>query len=119
MKTRTVIERVGEYLGPVDWAYDFRSHFNNLCTSDAGRDKECEKAKERLLLISESPGDYMVSTYGGWPRIWQEIVSVGMYDGWPYWKPTPSACSWSTLGSEWHSFSMITNIMRKDTKEII
>jgi hypothetical protein len=119
MRTRTVIERIGELLGPVDWSYDFRSHFNTLCTNDAGRDEACEKAKERLRLISESPGKYRVSTYGGWPRIWQDIVSVGMYDGWPYWKPTPFVCSHSTLGCEWHSFSMITNILNRETGEII
>ena len=116
MLRRTVTERIGEYLGPVDWSYNFLPHFDGYC----GMDKEayCQEHVVRLRRLSDEPERYLVSTYGGWPRIWHELVHVGMYDGWPYWKPVPSVCTRSWLGPEWHDFSCITNIMDKGTKEI-
>ena len=120
MKSRTVVVHEGENLGPVDWSYDFRSHFNNICTSDAGRDEACEKAKDRLRLIEANPDRYEVTTYGGWPRCgWGKVVAVCMYDGWPFWKPTPSVCHSGTLGCEWHAFSFITNLRDVENGQII
>jgi hypothetical protein len=33
------------------------------------------------------------------------LLEVGMYDGWPYWKPTPAFCYYGTLGPEWRFFT--------------
>lgn len=50
-----------------------------------------------------------VTTDGGWPRCgWGDVLDVGMYDGWPYWKPVPSVYSRGPLGGEWHCFSMLS-----------
>ena len=39
-----------------------------------------------------------------------EVLDVGMYDGWPYWKPVPSVFTRSALGGgEWHCFAMLTD----------
>lgn len=120
MKTVTFTERVGEFLGPVDWDYDFRQHFNCLCTSDAGRDEACDKQKRRLKMVAESPEHFEVTTYGGWPRCgWGSVVLVGMYDGWPYWRPVPTVAYRTSLGVEHASFCSITNIRDIRTGEVL
>jgi hypothetical protein len=114
MKTRTVTERIGELLGPVDWSYDFRQHFGG--TSDARIDELCAEAVATLRLLADHPDDYEVTTDGGWPSCgWGRIVAVGMYDGWPYWRPVPSVCISGTFGGEWSAFSNITSIKKKAT----
>lgn len=119
MKYRTVTERVGELLGPVDWSYGFRTHFDGYCTDAAGRDVICKQHVDRLRKIVENKDDYEVTTYGGWPRCgWGIVIAVGMYDGWPYWKPVPSVLFRSTIGSEWTGFANITNIRNIKTGEI-
>ena len=106
--------RIGERVGDVDWSYDFRSHFDCLCTSDDGRDAACEKAKDKLRELEtafKNGRPMRATTYGGWPRCGlHQVIDVGMYDGWPYWKPVPSVMVSGTLGPEWHSFSFITDI---------
>lgn len=105
MKTIQRTERIGEYLGPVDWSYDFESHAKGMSPSYVA---EC---KEKLKQLES--GDWQATTDGGWPRVgWGRVVKVGMYDGWPFWKPVPSVCIHGTLGPEWHSFTMITSIER-------
>lgn len=114
MKTRQVTERIGEYLGPVDWGYDFLSHYG-CCFPENRRAINCEKAKDRLRLLAENPDRYMATSDGGWPRVgWGDVLQVGMYDGWPYWRPVPSVCISGTLGAEWHSFNSVTDIMEKE-----
>ncbi len=119
MRTETRTVQVGELLGPIDWSYDFRQHFNNLCAPDAERDRECERAKERLRLLLNGEC-WEATTYGGWPRCgWGAVVSVGMYDGWPYWRPVPSVAVAGTFGVEWHPFCSLTNIRRVGTDEYL
>ncbi len=110
MKTVTVTKRIGEYFGPIDWAYDFRQHFNNYCGSDAQRDKYCADAVDKLRRLT-SGGEWMATTDGGWPRFgWGKVLEVGMYDGWPWWRPVPSVCIDGPLGGEWHGFYSVTGI---------
>lgn len=108
MKTRTVVERIGENMGPIDWAYDFRSHFKNYCTSDANRDATCERAKGLLRQLCDD-GQWEACC-GSWN--FQRVIDVGMYDGWPYWKPTPAVCVSGPLGSEWQFFYDLTAVRR-------
>lgn len=113
MKTRMVEERIGENLGPIDWSYNFRQHFDNYCTSDENRDRYCAKAVEMLRQIAE-PGEWQAwVNHSSW---FVDVVFVGMYDGWPYWKPVPSFAVASPLGGvEWHPFSWLQEVRRKPT----
>jgi hypothetical protein len=102
MQTRTVTERIGECLGPVDWSFDFTSH-------DWGANRgvinpeHSARAKEWLKEIEGAPQTYQATTDGGWPKVgWKRVVQVGMYDGWPFWKPTPSVQLAGPIGCEWH-----------------
>lgn len=115
MRTETVTRRIGELLGPVDWSYDFASHFQG----DQRAEERCLKQLDRLRRLADAPDDWEATTDGGWPRVgWGDVLAVGMYDGWPYWRPVPSVCLRSPLGGgEWHSFTSITNIENKKTGE--
>lgn len=105
MKTRMVEERIGEHLGDIDWSYDFLGHAS-LNPDYAIRAKEMLKAIESGLKVGES---WQATTDGGWPKFgWHPVVLVGMYDGWPYWKPTPSVLMVGPLGVEWHSWCSLS-----------
>lgn len=117
MKTRQVTEYIGEDVGPVDWNYDFFSHFSGFCGSD--KESYCAKHVERLRLLCNGE-EWEATTYGGWPRCgWGRVLKVCMYDGWPYWRPVPSVLTHGTLGGEWHPFCAITNIRRVSKREDI
>lgn len=106
MKTRTVTVREGEYLGPVDWDYDFRQHFNNYCCNDGAKDELSRKAVEKFRMLEV--GDSVDEGYG--PR---EVLEIGMYDGWPWWRPVPHYLRNGTLGPEWHPFYSIQEVRKK------
>jgi hypothetical protein len=109
MRTRTITVREGEWLGPVDWSYDFGKHSwdrRGGCVNPEAV-KEGELA---LRILADAYADSMKPA--GWeydtddrtdpkpqPAKWRyspsflasfEIVFVGMYDGWPFWEPTPA-----------------------------
>ena len=87
MKTRMVEERIGEWLGPVDWAYDFSQH-KTITTYFI------DKGVAALRRIEEVSGrdDPALEGWRYWPSGFNafDVVCVGMYDGWPFWKPTPA-----------------------------
>ena len=112
MKFITETKLIGECLGSIDWNYDFVSHFDG-CSSKEYQEKCCQRFIEKLKQLTDGQ-KWMATTDGGWPRCgWGDIVEVGMYDGWPYWKPVPSVAILGSYGVEWHSFNMITDIKLK------
>lgn len=103
MKTRTVQVSEGENLGPIDWSYDFASH--NWNRPGGGTNPECvAQAIESLrkietwLVEGKAVEIYLYS-------MWAKVLDIGMYDGWPYWRPVPSVCTETWLGGEWHCFT--------------
>lgn len=114
MRYETKTVRVGELLGDIDWSYDFRSHFDCVGADDAGKQAVCDRQVERLRLIHaarKAERDIEATTYGGWQRCgWGKVLAVGMYDGWPYWKPTPSVLISGWAGPSWACFSEVTDI---------
>jgi len=51
MKSRMVEIREGELLGPVDYEYNFRQHFDSMGSPDSVKDEYCERAVERLRQV--------------------------------------------------------------------
>lgn len=100
MITRTYTERIGEYLGPIDWDYDFAQH--DWHGSRGGVNPEITAASRLLLKKLETDlnqnRECKVWIYG----IRHQVIKVGMYDGFPFWKPTPSICVDTHSGVEWH-----------------
>lgn len=83
MRTYEQTVRVGEDMGPVDWAHPMAAD-----KPQTWRDAE------------QNPGDYVFSEYR------RPIISICMYDGWPYWVPTPAICYIGPLHSaEWAFFN--------------
>ena len=100
--------REGEYLGPVDWTFNFHDRDSERCM---GTDN-IQRRVERFKTIEE--GDE-VTTDGGWPRVgWGRVIQIGMYDGWPAWSPTPCVLKTGTLGSEWKPWYSITDVRKKE-----
>ena len=99
MYTRTVTERVGSACGPIDWSHPTAKDMPEIW-------KEAEKEPDKYLLEN-----------GGW--LHRRIYQICMYDGWPYWKPTPAICFEGPLGPEWAFFDSYgihpTSIRKKST----
>jgi hypothetical protein len=97
MKQRTVTVTEGEWLGPVDWDYDFASHGwdrGGACNPDLIPDSiatlrtvEDGLARGERWTIAECGGRY-------------KVVRVGMWDGWPFWRPTPTYLIERVIGCE-------------------
>lgn len=105
MKYRTETVREGENLGPIDWSYNFRQHFDSMCAPDAARDEACERAKAVLKAVETAKKE------GKEVKVWasgnflHRVLDVGMYDGWPFWKPTPYVLLDGPLGvGDWTPF---------------
>jgi hypothetical protein len=84
--TETVTHREGENMGPIDWEHPL--------------------AKDKPALWREAekrPTDFRLDTTGfsAFP-----VFEIAMYDGWPYWKPTPAILIKGPLGKpEWRFFN--------------
>lgn len=103
--------REGELLGPIDWNYDFLPHFSGYCCSDEGKLQMCEQRKRLLAQIEADPTMWRVNTSG----FWHQLLAVGMYDGWPFWKPTPALLVSGPIGAEWDFFYDLMDIERINT----
>lgn len=90
MRTRTVTERIGEDMGPIDWSHPMVAELA----------KQVPTLVERLREAEADPTAFVMER--GWS--WRDVLAVRMYDGWPYWEPTPSVLRMGPLGAEWHSF---------------
>ncbi len=99
VKYRTVTEREGEWHDdlPIDWAHEHISKFTAEQTAEL---REMEKHPERFEATADS----------GWPAGgWRTVFKLGMWDGWPYWKPTPTILAAGIIGgAETLSFVMVS-----------
>ena len=113
MKTRTVTINEGEKLGPVDWSYDFAAH--GWGPGKSGHNPDCIPREVKMLrqleawLAEGKPCEVLMYS------IWEPVLDTGMYDGWPYWKPTPSFYSTTWLGGSWHAFTSINAVQLTET----
>lgn len=83
MRKYMVEHRAGEWLGPIDWSYDFYKY-------SSVNEKSIQRRIDMLKTLEENPDRYEATTDGGVPKIgWGKVVKIGMFDGWPYWEPTP------------------------------
>jgi hypothetical protein len=115
MKTYMQVCRVGEYLGKIDWTYNFQIH--DWDHGGSMNPKILARNIEYLHILEASPGKYDATDYGGSPRSgWGKVIKIGMYDGWPYWAPTPSIFIEDDGWGKWiHVFSIVE--IRKITME--
>lgn len=106
MKTRTVIERVGEELGPVDWSHQM--------IAEMEANKWHASVLAALREAEGNPSAFEATTDGGWPRVgWGEVLRVVMYDGWPYWRPMPTVVTSHWHGVSYNAFNAISEVRRR------
>lgn len=83
MRYRQVTERIGENMGPVDWSH--------------------ATAKDMPKIWRDAERDPASHLFNG-----RELLAVCMYDGWPYWVPTPAVQFVGPLRcAEWTFFNSI------------
>ena len=98
MKFVTVTKRIGELLGPIDWSFDFQSE-----SWDHGGGTNPIVVEQAMKDLHEIKVGDTVEVYG----ITHKVLAIGMYDGWPHWRPYPSVCIETHYGPEWHGFSSV------------
>lgn len=98
MKTYQVTKHEGELLGPVDLRYDYRKH--DWGKGNGGINPRCSQEGWELIQKVKI-GDYVRLAHSDYLK---RVISVGMYDGWPLWKPTPAVYVDGNLGGEWRFF---------------
>lgn len=82
MRYETQTIRIGEDVGPVDWDHPTAKDMPAIW-------REAEKR----------PEDFVFTEYQ------RTILRICMYDGWPYWRPTPAVYFIGPLNSpEWNFF---------------
>lgn len=89
---KVVRERVPENTGPLDWDYDFTAH--DWDHGGAMNPEALTKRVEWLRALADGfeRGEKWVAVGSG---VSGEVIDLGMWDGWPYWRPVPSVCIWS------------------------
>lgn len=112
IRTVTHTDRVETvHIEQIDWDYNFfdEKHTRGMCCNEEGKKQQIEELIAYLKLCEQfATADVYASSYGGWPRIWQKVLSVGMVSKWPYWEPRPSVLMTSTLGTEWFDWHSLT-----------
>lgn len=98
MRSETQTVRIGEDVGPIDWSHP-------MAADKPDHWREAEKDPEAFELLLNG----MFT-----PR---QIFKLCMYDGWPYWKPTPAILLESPMGGcEWvhfNSYGVSDNSIRR------
>lgn len=93
----------GTDMGPIDWSHPMAVEFAAKYPEMAATLKEAEQRPEDFVMIGD-----------GWYT--RKVYAVRMYDGWPYWKPTPAVLREGALGPEWDFFNSygFRGVRRKD-----
>jgi hypothetical protein len=111
MKYETVVQRVGENLGPIDYTYDFTTH--DWSGSRGGVNPAITQASveqlRRLDAAFADKGNRVEVRLMHSDCFWV-VLAVGMYDGWPFWAPTPSVQVYRVLGAEWHPWYYVQDV---------
>ena len=82
METRTIVERIPEWFD-LDEAFDYSARSDlQSCHPDVLRE-----GWETIRKMARSPEEWWFRP-SGFSSF--RVVQVGMYDGWPYWRPTPA-----------------------------
>jgi hypothetical protein len=114
MRTETRTVQIGEWLGPIDWSYDFAA-----ASWDRNGSFNPALIAERIARLHAvedglARGErWMVYAHG----MARPVIEVGMYDGWPYWKPTPHYLTTTWMGGDPMSWMSPSGAYRVDHED--
>lgn len=114
MRTETRTVHIGEWLGPVDWTFDFDSW--GWDRGGSGNPTLIEPSKAALRDLERWIEDEKPCEVGE-HQSWHRVIRVGMYDGWPFWRPVPSVLYATFLGSESTSWFGIGARILKEARD--
>ena len=89
---------VGTMVDGIDWSYDFSQGFASMCTNQERKDAARDRCIEFFRTLKS--GDEFTSS----GQFSHKALTVGMYDGWPFWKPTPAVAYVGPLGRVEYDF---------------
>ena len=117
MRYRSTVERVGEKLGPIDWQHP---KLQGPGAVDGDRLQRAVQALRDIEAAITTGGSAQATSHGGdcWMFCMQDVLDVGMYDGWPHWAPYPAVCLEGPLGAEWKSFDMLNHHIARSAAEV-
>lgn len=90
MHTETQTIRVGDWVDGVDPTYDFEAWIEKNAGSNPAYMRERVTLLRRIEAALAVGLSVEASAYGGWLRYYRRVFRIGMWDGWPYWAPTPT-----------------------------
>lgn len=110
MKTYQKTVYKGEYLGPVDWNYDFDQHGIHSSCVETGK----SVMRQIETWLAEDPdAEIWVTESGDYTH---RLLKIGMYDGWPWWKPVPHVLTQGVLCPAWQVFYNLTHAKLRTSK---
>ena len=88
---------------PVDWDARWNTETKYNCNSNQAE----LIAKDLAMCKAIKVGD-RISTYGGWPRVWDKVLAIAMKVEWPLHQTDVCFLVTGTLGPHWeHWWSVI------------
>lgn len=99
MLTKTVTVHEGEWLGPIPEDWDAREFVGHHAIREDSALRGLELCREAAAALDRGAKVVCYDCYGGSAR---ELLWVGMYDGWAFWKPRPCFAYRSPLGGSEH-----------------
>ena len=118
MRTFQETVREGENMGRIVKKYPWVEHYGNNCCSNKEKRRMANEARDRMFKIEKLflQGKKMEILYDG--EYWRKLLDIGMYDGWPFWKPTPAVYLKHSLGGgEWRFYYEVNDYCLLPSKE--
>jgi len=98
-----------EYIDWVNYPFEDLSYKTNRYCSDEEYQDHINQLKQYLRVCERYKEDNIfASDYGGIPRIWKEVIGIGMASAWPYWEPRPTVIVNISLGVEYIDWTNLT-----------
>ena len=103
VETYTTVRRIGEMSEHVDWDFDWYQHTPNGMTEE-WRQREAVKWRRNFRALVDHLEAGGVAFYRPCFLASHRILRAGMYDGWPFWRPTPAVSYIGPLRSVEYAF---------------
>lgn len=111
INTKTTTQKVNTFhTDYIDWNYDWlnKKHRASMCCDEPEALLRIQKQKDYVCVIEDSfKAGVFASNYGGWPRIYDRVIALGMASAWPYWEPRPT---FLLENREWLDWMHITGV---------